>query len=63
MDQTQKSAGTEELFLAIKELKKHESIVKISGSEPVLMEDKPFWQLCRSEGIVMGTDLVGSLFL
>ena len=45
LDQSQKSTELEEAFLAIKELKKHESIVKISGNEPVIMKDKPFWEL------------------
>lgn len=49
LDQTQKSQEAEQLFLAVKELKKHESMVKISGKDPVIMTDKPFWELCQSE--------------
>ena len=45
LDQSQKSTELEDAFLAIKELKKHESIVKISGNEPVIMKDKPFCEL------------------
>ena len=47
LDQTQKSTEAEQLFLAVKELKKHESMIKISGNEPVIMDDKPFWQLLK----------------
>lgn len=47
LDQTQKSTGSEQLFLAVKELKKHESMVKISNGEPIIMDDKPFWQLLK----------------
>lgn len=49
LDLAQKSTELEEIFLSIKDLKKHESIVKISGSEPVIMNDKPFWQLYNEE--------------
>ncbi len=49
LDQTQKSTDFEQLFLAVKELKKHESMVKISGNDPVIMIDRPFWKLCQSE--------------
>ena len=49
LDQTQKNTESEQLFLAVKELKKHESLVKISGNDPIVMNDKPFWKLCQSE--------------
>lgn len=45
----QKSTELEEIFLSIKELKKHESIVKISGGDPAVMDDKPFWKLYSEE--------------
>ena len=41
----QRSEEAEELFMSVKSLKKHESIVKISNDKPVKMQDKPFWQL------------------
>ena len=49
LNQAQKSMELEDTFLAIKELKKHESIVKISGNEPAEMNDKPFWELYKEE--------------
>ncbi len=45
--QTQKSTESEQLFLAVKELRKHESMVKIANGEPIMMDDKPFWQLLK----------------
>lgn len=41
----QKSEEAEDLFMSVKGLKKHESIVKISNEKPIKMQDKPFWQL------------------
>ena len=51
LNQYQKSAESEELFRTIKSLKKHESVVKLSGAEPVVMRDKPFWELVRDKNI------------
>lgn len=45
LNQTQKSSVSEMLFQSIKGLKKHESVVKISNNEPIIMYDKPFWKL------------------
>ena len=41
----QKSDEAEDLFMSVKGLKKHESIVKISNEKPIKMQDRPFWQL------------------
>ena len=41
----QKSEEAEDLFMSVKGLKKHESIVKISNEKPIKMQDRPFWQL------------------
>ena len=45
LKQPQKSEELESLYMAIKGLKKHESIVKISNDRPLMIQDKPFWQL------------------
>ena len=45
LKQPQKSEELETLYMSIKGLKKHESIVKISNDKPIMMKDKAFWQL------------------
>ncbi len=40
-----KSPEVEEVCSAIKELKKHESVVRFSSQAPVTIKDKPFWEL------------------
>ncbi len=40
-----KSPEVEAVCSAIKELKKHESVVRFSGQAPVTIKDKPFWEL------------------
>ena len=51
LNQSQKSTASEELFRTIKGLKKHESVVKLSGGDPIVMRDKPFWEL-NAEGVL-----------
>ncbi len=45
LKQQQKSEELESLYMAIKGLKKHQSIVRIANDKPILIQDKPFWQL------------------
>ena len=45
LNQTQKGMGSEDLLRIVKKLRKHESVVKISNNNPVIMHDKPFWEL------------------
>lgn len=47
LKQQQKSEELERLFMSIKALKKHESIVKIFNDNPLTIHDKPFWQLYK----------------
>lgn len=42
-----KSPEIAELYSAIKNLKKHESVVKTSGDLPLAIRDKAFWQLLQ----------------
>ncbi len=37
----------EKLVQVIKKLEKHQSIVNLAGSKPILMEDRPFWKLLQ----------------
>ena len=45
LKQKSKSSETEKMYLAIKGLKKHRSVVKISDNQPLMIQDKPFWEL------------------
>lgn len=47
LKQPKKSAESEEIFFAVKNLEKHHSMVKISNNDPIVIMDKPFWQLCQ----------------
>ena len=45
----EKSQEISEIYGQIKDLEKHESIVKISGSEIMKMRDRAFYQLLKEE--------------
>ena len=49
LKQPKKSPQSEQLFFTVKGLKKHHSIVRLSDGLPVVIKDKPFWQLMEEQ--------------